>query len=92
MVLTWVEQVLLPQLRPGMVLVWDNASFHKSPKMKALIEAAGCRLVFLPPYSPHLNKIEQWWAVLKAKIRRIKTAAMTIPETLEAIFKKAHKC
>lgn len=91
-VLAWVEHELLPKLRPGMVLVWDNASFHKSPAMKEMIEAAGCQLLFLPPYSPHLNKIEQWWAVLKAKIRRIKTHLMPLTQALQKIFETDHKC
>lgn len=88
-VLAWVEYELLPSLKPGMTLVWDNASFHKAPVMQEMIEAAGCTLLFLPPYSPHLNKIENYWAVLKAKIRRIKTHLMSIPQTLYEIFKIA---
>ncbi|MFM6393234.1 MAG: transposase, partial [Dolichospermum sp.] len=45
--------------------IWDNASFHKSEALQTLIEEAGCRLLFLPAYSPDLNPIEGWWAVLK---------------------------
>ncbi len=47
----------------------DNATFHKSLKTRELIEAAGCFLIFLPPYSPDLNPIEKYWANLKAKIK-----------------------
>lgn len=61
----WVEQMLLPSLRPGQVVVMDNASFHKSAKSRELIEQAGCELLFLAPYSPDLNKIEKFWAHLK---------------------------
>ncbi|MBE9033503.1 transposase, partial [filamentous cyanobacterium LEGE 11480] len=56
---------LVPALKPGQVVVMDNASFHKSERMRQLIEQAGCVLLFLPPYSPDLNKIEKFWARLK---------------------------
>ena len=61
----WVEQVLVPELQPGQVVVIDNASFHKSATTRQLIEGAGCKLLFLPAYSPDLNKIEKFWARLK---------------------------
>ena len=61
----WVEQVLVPALNPHQVVVMDNASFHKSNRIRELIEQAGCELLFLPPYSPDLNKIEKYWARLK---------------------------
>jgi transposase len=63
-VLTWVKEVLLPEIPLGSVIIWDNASFHKSEKLQQLIEAAGSQLLFLPAYSPDLNPIEGWWAVL----------------------------
>ena len=66
---TWVEEVLLPDLRRGQVVILDNAAFHKSSRTTELIESAGCRVIFLPPYSPDLNKIEPMWANLKQKIR-----------------------
>jgi transposase len=90
-ILTWVKNELLPTLKSGLTIIWDNATFHQSPQIKALIESVGCKLIFLPPYSPDLNPIEHYWAKLKACIRRIKTAQMTIPETLALIFKKAQK-
>ena len=58
----WLEEVLLPHLKPGMVLVMDNASFHKGGRIRELVEAAGCQLLYLPPYSPDLNPIEQCWS------------------------------
>ena len=61
----WVEKMLIPELRAGQVVVMDNASFHKSTIIKDLIEEAGCRLVYLPAYSPDLNPIEKFWANLK---------------------------
>ena len=89
-ILTWIKNELLSSLRVGLTVVWDNATFHKSAQIKALIESVGCKLIFLPPYSPDLNPIEHYWAKLKAHIRRIKQGQMTIPETLALIFQKAH--
>lgn len=72
-----------------MTVIWDNATFHKSPKIKARIESVGCQLISLPPYSPDLNPIEQYWSVLRAQIRRIKQQGMTIPQALALIFKRS---
>lgn len=66
---TWVEQFLIKELEPGQYVVMDNASFHKSSKTKELIESAGCKLLFLPPYSPDLNPIEKFWANMKRWIK-----------------------
>ena len=55
---------------PEAAFIIDNAAFHKNPKIRALLEAHGHKLVFLPRYSPHLNPIENIWADLKAFIRR----------------------
>ena len=66
-----MERVLVPSLKPGMVLVIDNASFHKSKKIIDLVESVGCRVIFLPPYSPDLNPIEHYWAAIKSTIRKI---------------------
>lgn len=88
-ILTWVKNEFLPLLKTGMTVIWDNATFHKSPKIKKLIESVGCRLIFLPPYSPDLNPIEHFWATLKARIRRLRKDGMTIPEALSSIFKIA---
>jgi len=85
-ILIWVEKVLLPCLKEGMTVIWDNASFHKSPKIKDLIEKAGCKLLFLPPYSPDLNPIEQWWSALKARIRRIRQGKMTLKRAICKVF------
>ena len=65
----WVEQVLVPELRPGDVVIMDNATFHKSTRTRELIEAAGAILLFQPKYSPDLNKSEPQWANLKQRIR-----------------------
>ncbi len=56
----YFQQVLLPALPRGSVLVLDNARFHQSPTTAKLVADAGCELMFLPPYSPDLNPIEHW--------------------------------
>jgi len=53
---TWVEQLLVPKLQAGQVVIMDNASFHKSTAIDEMIEAAGCKLLFLPPYSSDLQQ------------------------------------
>ena len=68
----WLEKCLLPELKAGQVIIMDNAAFHKSKLTKELIESAGCRLLYQPPYSPDLNPIEQQLAVLKGKFRKHK--------------------
>jgi transposase len=68
---TFVERVLVPTLRPGQIVVLDNLSVHKSATARALIEAAGCQLIFLPTYSPDLNPIEPAFAKTKQALRRV---------------------
>ena len=70
-VVAFVEQVLVPTLRPGQVVVLDNLAPHKAQRVRTRIEAAGCRLLLLPPYSPDFNPIEQAWSKLKALLRGI---------------------
>jgi transposase len=65
----YVEQVLVPTLRPGDVVVLDNLAVHKQPEVRAAIEALGAQLRFLPPYSPDFNPIELAFAKLKAFLR-----------------------
>jgi transposase len=65
----FVEQVLIPKLRPGDIVVLDNVGAHKPTRIRLLIEAAGARLLFLPPYSPDLNPIELSWSKLKGVLK-----------------------
>src|SRR5215510_12178653 len=65
----YVEQILVPALQPGDVVVLDNLAVHKQPEVRAAIEAAGARIRFLPPYSPDFNPIEMAFAKLKAFLR-----------------------
>lgn len=67
----WFEDVFCPELKPGQVIILDNASFHKSQELEEIAKDVGCYLVFLPPYSPDLNPIEKVWANFKRNLRRI---------------------
>ncbi len=82
----WLKQVLLPNLAPGQVLILDNASFHKSTESHKLIEAAGCKILFLPPYSPDLNPIEKCWANMKSKVRELLLKVKTFTEALDQVI------
>ena len=66
----FLREDLLPKLPQGSTLVFDNATIHKGGNIKALITKAGCRLLYLPPYSPDFNPIELAWALLKRRIRK----------------------
>ena len=77
--LVYVEKVLAPTLSDGHIVVMDNLASHKVAGVREAIEATGARLLYLPPYSPDLNPIEQAFAKLKAMLR--KAAARSI-ETL----------
>lgn len=81
--LAYVEQVLVPTLRPGDVVVMDNLGSHKSQAVRQAIEAAEAQLLLLPPYSPDFNPIEQAFSKLKALLR--KAAPRTIEELWAAI-------
>ena len=79
----WLKQMLIPNLVPGQVLILDNASFHKSAESQKLVEAAGCKILFLPPYSPDLNPIEKYWANMKKKVRKFLKQVQTFNEALD---------
>ena len=85
----YLENVLAPSLRPGQVLVMDNLSSHKGPRVRELIEGWGCELLYLPPYSPDLNPIEQAFAKLKASLRR--AGARTFEALIEAMGRALDK-
>ena len=79
----YVEQFVVPILRPGDIVVMDNLASHKVAGIRETIEAAGAELRYLPPYSPDLNPIEQFFAKLKALLR--KAAARTVDALIDAI-------
>lgn len=82
----WVEQFLLKELEVGQVVIMDNASFHKSDRTRILIESAGCKLLFLPPYSPDLNPIEKFWANMKRWIKKQIEDYSSLYDTILAFF------
>jgi transposase len=81
--LAYVEQVLVPTLRPGDVVVMDNLPAHKPPAIRQAIERAGAELRFLPPYSPDFNPIEMAFSKIKALLK--KAAARTVIDLWDAI-------
>jgi transposase len=80
--LAYVEQVLVPSLRPGDIVIMDNLGSHKGAGVRRAIRAAGAKLFFLPPYSPDLNPIEQVFAKLKTLLRKAEE------RTVEATWKR----
>jgi transposase len=80
----YLEQHLLaPTLRPGQVIVLDNLSAHKGGRVKEIVEGRGCELIYLPPYSPDFNPIEQVFSKVKGLLR--KTQARTREALIEAM-------
>jgi putative transposase len=80
--LLYVQQILAPTLRSGDIVIMDNLGSHKSDSIRKTIMAAGARLIFLPPYSPDLNPIEQAFSKLKHHLRNAKE------RTVEATWKR----
>jgi transposase len=74
--LAYVEQFLAPTLMPGDIVIMDNLGSHKVDGVQRAIEAVGAKLIYLPPYSPDLNPIEQFFSKLKAYLRKV--AARTV--------------
>ena len=81
--LAYVEQFLVPTLKPGDIVILDNLGSHKGKNVRRAIRAAGAKLFFLPKYSPDLNPIEQVFAKLKALLR--KATARTVDDICDAI-------
>lgn len=66
----YIEQALVPSLQPGQVVIMDNLSAHKGERVRGLIEGAGCELLYLPPYSPDFNPIEEAFSKVKSLLRK----------------------
>jgi transposase len=86
----YVEQILLPTLKAGDIVVLDNLSAHKNKESRDLIESVGAELWFLPPYSPDLNPIEKMWSKIKSILRSLKarteeTLINAVAKALDAI-------
>ncbi len=83
----WLEHQLLPEIPKNSLVVMDNARFHTTEKTKEIVKKFSCRLLFLPPYSPDLNPIEQFWAFMKAKIKKIADGIKSLSVCVEMFFK-----
>lgn len=83
---TYIEKVLLPVLVSGQTLVMDNASFHKSKKIQRLIESKGCKLLYLPAYSPDFNPIEHYWHMIKSKMRKCLKSNKNLYDAAQVAF------
>ena len=81
--LAYVNQILVPTLKPGDIVIMDNLGSHKGQAVRRAIRQAGARLFFLPPYSPDLNPIEQVFAKLKTLLR--KASKRTVEDTWKCI-------
>ena len=86
---TWLETCLLPTLKPGKVVILDNATFHHGGRIAQLIESAGCRLLYLPAYSPDFNRIEKCWAWLKSRIHQSLSSFSSLRQAMEVVLKDA---
>jgi transposase len=82
----WVAEFLIKELEYGQVVIMDNATFHKSQRTRDLIESVGCRIIFLPPYSPDLNPIETFWANMKRWIRSKVSDIQSVQTTIDMFF------
>lgn len=85
----WLETCLLPVLQPGEWVILDNATFHHGGRIAQLIQAKGAQVIYLPPYSPDLNRIEKCWAWLKSRIRKQLRNSSSLREAMETVLKQA---
>ena len=83
---TWFAKMLLPALPANTTIVMDNASFHRKSRLTLLAEDAGHRIVFLPPYSPQLNPIENFWSWLKCRLRKVMPFFVSFDDALSDCF------
>ncbi len=85
----WLETCLLPVLKPGDWVIVDNATFHHGGRIAQLIAAVGAQVVYLPPYSPDLNRIEKCWAWLKSRIRKQLRYTDSLHDAMNTVLKQA---
>jgi len=85
----WLESCLVPVLIAGDVVIIDNASFHHGGRIAELIESVGAQVIYLPPYSPDLNRIEKCWAWLKCRIRKLLRDSDDLRDAMDSVLKLA---
>jgi len=82
----WIEEFLIPDLKPNQTVIMDNAAFHKSQRTTELINSANCQLLYLTPYSPDFNPIEQKWGHVKNTVKKIRDKFKDFNECLENVL------
>lgn len=82
----WIKEILLPELKTNQTIIMDNAAFHKHQDTKKLIESVNCNLLYLPPYSPDFNPIEQKWSHVKNYVKKIRDQFESFTESLERVL------
>lgn len=78
----WFKERLCPALERGKAFIMDNAEFHRKKHLERIAEASGHRVIFLPPYSPELNPIEHFWAVLKKRLQSAMSYMKSLDEAI----------
>ena len=87
------EQKLSPVLKKDMTIIMDNASFHKSLKIRQSIENKACKLIFLPPYYPDLHPIEHYWHKIKNEIiKGMRNNEMKLAEAMNSVLTRMSRC
>ena len=88
-----MKDFFLPELKPGQIVIIDNAAFHKPQETKKLIETGGCRVLSLLRYSPDLNPIERVWANIKKKVQRmLKNEENEVADAIDSTFSGLSVC
>ncbi len=82
----WIEEFLIPELKPNQTVIMDNAAFHKSQRTTELMNSINCRLLYLPPYSPDFNPIEQKWGHVKNTVKKIRDGFKDFNDCLESVL------
>lgn len=89
---SFIENLLLPQLEPKHIVIMDNVKFHLQTRVQELIESVGAKIIFLPPYSPDFNPIENMWSKIKTKLRRLAPrTARTFKKSIRIAFEDITK-
>ena len=86
---TWLKTCLIPDLQPGSILAIDNASFPHGGAIETLIEAVGCKVIYLLAYSPDLNRIEKCWGWIKNRLRKLLRESYDLREAIDLVLKQA---
>lgn len=83
-----MKEVLIPEIGSGKRILLDNASFHKSVRLKEIVREGGCELMYLPKYSPDLNKIEMQWYGIKQRVRKSEGTEEDLQERVDEAIRQ----